>query len=320
MKKYNALVTGVGAVVGYGIISALRKSCHNVNIISMDIYDDVVGKEWSDKFYKAVRADDDKYISFLNNIIEKENIDIVFFGTEQEMLKCIYNYQELGHNFNKLVLNSKEMILLTQDKWSTYMFLKNNNFPAIPTIIEGSYQEAISFLGEKILVKPRNSYASKGIVIIDDETDYMYWKQKLGAQFMVQKIMGTSDREYTVAVFGYGDGTSTNPICFKRILSGEGATAKAEVVNLPELNKAVENYTKNLKPIGPTNYQFRYDNGQYYLLEINPRISSSTSIRSLLGYNEPELCINYFIEGKKQYTINYENGKIIRYIADIRSK
>jgi len=52
------------------------------------------------------------------------------------------------------------------------------------------------------------------------------------------------------------------------------------------------------------------------LLEINPRISSSTSIRSLLGYNESKMAVEYFLENKMIEQPDLKQGKVIRYIED----
>ena len=64
MRKYNILVTGIGAIIGYGVISSLRKSKYDCNIVGMDIYDDAVGQVWCDEFIQAIPAADDGYISF----------------------------------------------------------------------------------------------------------------------------------------------------------------------------------------------------------------------------------------------------------------
>lgn len=318
MKKYNILITGVGAIIGYGIISSLRKSKYEVNIIGIDIYDDAVGQVWCDKFYQAIRASDERYIQYLRDIINKESIDLAFFGTEQEILKVVNSKQELLEVYHKFVLNTPEVLKISQDKWRTYQFLLEHNIQAIPTAIEGNYMELKKEYGEVLLIKPRQSYASKGLVIVDNETDYNYWKDKMKNQFMVQKIIGNEENEYTVANFGYGDGNATEPICFRRKLGSGGATVKAEVVHIEGLKDVVQSITKNLKPLGPTNYQFREEKGKYLLLEINPRLSSSTSLRTLFGFNEAEMCIKYFIEKKTIEKIEYECGSAVRYIADLR--
>ena len=74
------------------------------------------------------------------------------------------------------------------------------------------------------------------------------------------------------------------------------------------------------KPIGATNFQFLVIDGKIRLLEINPRISSSTSIRLMLNYNESQMSIDYFFNQVKIKPINRSslNGtKIARYIQEI---
>lgn len=78
MKRYNILVTGVGAIIGYGIIKCLRKSKYDCYITGMDIYEDAVGQAWTDEFIQAVPASDCSYPKFLRTIIERKNIDLVF--------------------------------------------------------------------------------------------------------------------------------------------------------------------------------------------------------------------------------------------------
>ena len=81
----------------------------------------------------------------------------------------------------------------------------------------------------------------KGIEKINTREEFDFYKKKSGDQFMVQKIIGDNDHEYTSAIFGFGDGSFVNPIILKRKLSGEGATAKAEVVEIDEINKLIKN-------------------------------------------------------------------------------
>lgn len=315
-KKYNILVTGIGAIIGYGIINSIRKTGRLVNIIGMDIYSDAVGQGWCDQFIVAEPAKSDTYISFLRDIIEKNNIDIVFFGTEQEIAAVNAAREELKDIYDKFVINKKELFDVSEDKWLTFDFLRRNGFKTIDTYISGDYKELSAILGKQILLKPRKSYASKGIVSVDNEKEFNYYKELMGSQFMAQKIVGDKKHEYTAAAFGYGDGTCSTVICLKRELSQEGATAKAEVVFIPEIEEFILKTCDILKPIGPTNFQFRKSGEDYLLLEINPRISSSTSVRMAFGYNESDMCISYFVDKEKSQTIEIKRGHASRYIAD----
>lgn len=316
MKKYNILVTGVGAIIGYGVIASLRNSKYDCNIVGMDIFYDAVGQVWCDKFIQATLAADDNYIPFLKNVIDENNIDLVFFGTEQEIMKCYKFKDELGEYYKKLVINNGNLIDLSEDKWDTTCFLKKNGLKYIPSSITASFEEASIEFGLPLLMKPRRSYASKGICKVNTKVEFDNWKQEYADQFMVQKLIGDEEHEYTAATFGFGDGTCIKPIVMKRKLSKAGATDKAVVLPVPEIEKEIIEMVKLLKPVGPTNFQFRLDENEYLLLEINPRISSSTSIRMAFGYNEAEMCISYFIEGIRPADTDLKTGKAYRYIAD----
>ena len=316
MKKYNILVTGVGAIIGYGIIKSIRKSKYDCNIIGMDIYEDAVGQAWTDQFETAVLAYDGAYIPFLKGLIAKYKIDLIFFGTEQE-LEVVSKCKDESVK-GKCVLNSEAAFKVSEDKWLTYMFLVENGLRAIPSSREHDYELIGRELGVPFLLKPRRSYAGKGIKKISNKRELDFYSEYVSEDnYMVQKIIGDDFQEYTAAVFGYGDGTCSETIIFKRKLSQEGATAKAYVEDVPEIKTIIHRICGLIKPVGPTNFQFRRDNDEYYLLEVNPRISSSTSIRTAFGFNEAEMCIEWFLENKKpEEKRAFKNGMAIRYIDE----
>ena len=75
--------------------------------------------------------------------------------------------------------------------------------------------------------------------------------------------------------------------------------------------------TRKLKPLGPTNYQFRLCDGRAKLLEINPRVSASTSLRAALGVNEAWMCIEYFLNHRKPADMRLKAGRAWRYVEDL---
>ena len=284
----------------------------------MDIYADAVGQAWCDSFVQAIPAADPNYVPFVLKVMEEHQIDLIMFGTEQEINRLSSAEEEMGAQYKKLVLNRKEIIALSDDKWATYQMLCQNDLPTIPSMIEGSYDAITQALGTPFLLKPRKSYAGKGMVVIHDESEFQYRRSRLPQeQFMVQKLIGDDEHEYTAATFGFGDGTCLDkPIVFSRKLSQEGATAKARSIEVPEIEEQIKMLTGILKPVGPTNYQFRKEGEQYLLLEVNPRISSSTSIRTAFGYNEAEMCITWYLHGNRPEQPEIHTGEARRYIAD----
>lgn len=315
LDKLNILVTGVGAIIGYGIINSLRMTGRDLNIIGIDIYEDAVGQFFCDQFIQGKRADAPDYPAFLLEIIKKHHIHLVFFGTEQELYRVSDERELFTQYLDRLVLNNQQIIDLSKDKRATHLFLSNHNIDVIPTIESGTFEEISQQLGLPFILKLRSSYASKGVFTIHDKRDYDYWTSKVTGKYIFQQIVGDDEHEYTAAVFGHANGT-TEPFILRRKLSKDGATVKAVVEYIPSLYETIRQLTDLLPPVGPTNYQFRLHNGKYLLLEFNPRVSSSTSIRAAFGYNEAEMCIAHYVEKNTLTTPITTSGQAIRYISD----
>ena len=310
----NILVTGVGAIIGYGIIKSLRsQEDYDLRVIGMDIYDDAYGQFLCDKFYVAERADSPKYLTFINDLIEKERIALIMPGIEQDM----YRLHELADKVHtKVIFNNDLLINLSKDKLETYKFFKERGVNVIPTLFEESYDRCVKILGNPFLLKPRSSYASKGIHKISSEEEFNFYN-KHPEDNICQRIIGTVSSEYTIAVFGKGDGTYADYIILRRKLSQTGATDKATTV---PYDKALMDYVdvicKITKPIGPTNIQLRKDCNEVFLLEINPRISSACSIRTYMGYNEPLKCIEFYLYNRHMRPEEKKIMHAVRFIDD----
>jgi len=310
----NILVTGVGAIIGYGIINSLKKlGRKDIRIIGMDIYDDAYGKFICDKFYQAELAYSDAYCSFINNLVIKESIDLIIPGIEQDM----YRLHELKGLINsQIVLNNSALIEISKDKLKTYEYFKDKGINLIPTFHDLDYKQYEENLGLPFLLKPRSSYASKGIHKIHNKDEFDYYNL-FPQDYIFQKIVGSDSEEYTVSVFGNGKGGFDDFIILRRKLAQTGATDKAEVILRDDtIEKYFEKIVAITKPLGPTNIQLRKENGEVFLLEINPRISSACSLRTAAGYNEPEKCLALYLNGEHLPKCEKHKVHFIRYIAD----
>lgn len=311
---YNVLVTGVGAIIGYGIINSLKmQDEYQIRIIGMDIYADAYGRFLCDEFYVAERADSVRYPEFINSIVTKEHIDLIIPGIEQDMYRL---YQLSDVIKTKVVMNNSLLIELSKDKLKTYEFFKEKGLNVIPTMFMKTYEEYQTELGDPFLLKPRTSYASKGIHIIHNKEEFDFYN-KLSDNNIFQKIVGSESEEYTIGVFGCGDGTFSDFIILQRKLAQTGATDKAVVIEYDQsLMKYVNQICELTKPYGPTNIQLRREDEQIYLLEINPRISSACSIRSYAGYNDSIKSVALYLEGKHLLSIPKKKVHAVRFVGD----
>jgi carbamoyl-phosphate synthase large subunit len=217
----------------------------------------------------------------------------------------------------QLGLNTAGLIELANDKWLLVGEQAELGIESIPTLISTDWEECRSALGAPpFLLKPRQGSGSRGIVRLFGEEDLAYWTRRSEEDFLIQKIVGSDDEEYTIGAFGFGDGESVTPIIFRRYLSAAGNTQYAEVVADETLANITESLNRHFKPIGPTNYQFRKERGTPYLLEINPRFSSSSSLRTAFGYNEAEMALSFFLDEQRPAAPPVAKGRAWRFSED----
>jgi carbamoyl-phosphate synthase large subunit len=315
MREHNILVTGVGAIIGYGIIESLRLAGVQAKIVGTDIYEENYGRYVCDAFVQVPYTSSPNYKIIINEIIEKHHIDLVFPGIEQDLYYFINNFD----NFKaKIVLNKPQLVHLAQDKYAIYTFLKNKNYPfLIPTYTDLDFKKAVEKVGLPFIIKPKSSYASKGFYIIKNEDDYTTIATEINENTLFQPFIGSIDEEYTISIFGDGKGGYIDSLILRRYLSKAGASEKTFTIKHDAaLMEAVQGLVDIFKPEGPTNFQFRKQDGKVFLLEINPRISSACSIRTKFGYNDPLLCVQHYLYNKSYAVQDKKEGKAIRYIAD----
>jgi carbamoyl-phosphate synthase large subunit len=313
-------VTGVGAIIGQGIIKSLRHCRFPVRVVGIDRNANSPGPHLSDVFEQKpdVPEDSQAYLAFWARIIREQHIDLILPGLELDMA-FFHRHREFFSGLNvKLALNAPELIEQTADKWAFGQALSAIGYPAIPSARPDTWAQAISTLGAApLLLKPIQGNGSRGIVLLEDEADFNYWRRKTKTPWMLQRIVGTADEEYTVGVFGLGGGRWLGPLIFRRRLSGAGNTLVAEVLHEhPVIEAATALLCRHFQPLGPSNFQFRVEGDIAYLLEINPRFSSSNSLRTAFGFNEAEMSIKLYLRGVEPDAPRIGAGKAWRYTED----
>jgi carbamoyl-phosphate synthase large subunit len=313
----TVLVTGVGAIMGYGVLRSLRAFDKSIRLIGADIYPNAVGQKWSDSFVVAPLTSAVEYLDWLRSAIIKNNVDLIIPCIEQDVKFYSANRELFRALKVSVALNDENLIDLSDDKWLMHEeIIKVNKAYAIPSSLDTNFDRLSNLYGLPFLLKPRKGYASKGIERIHNVDELSKFADKIGTDLMVQEIVGSDDEEYTVAVFGDGLGNISASITFRRELANDGSTAKAWVQQHDSLDAVVRDICSYFKPIGPTNLQFRRVPSGWKLLEINPRISSTTSIRTAFGYNEAKMCLDYYIKGRKIIQPEISFGFAARYIED----
>src|ERR687890_1999102 len=98
MKQINTLVTSVGGIVAQGIVKSLKyhnkysiDKSHRYDIHGTDVIFDSAGLFRVDKFSIIDKPKSDGYVDSIVNICSKNNIDIVFACSDDELIKLSNN-------------------------------------------------------------------------------------------------------------------------------------------------------------------------------------------------------------------------------------
>ncbi|MBC7404818.1 MAG: ATP-grasp domain-containing protein [Cytophaga sp.] len=312
------LVSGASGIVGYGVLKSLRAANPGLfTLIGTSIYADSIAPAFCDIFELAPMTSEEHYIDWLCEIIIKHKVDMIVPGIDADMQAWNTSRSKIAETGVVALLNTADLITLCSDKWLFYESLESNGSAlVIESRLEGDFNQLKESFGMPFLLKPRRGFASKGIVIVDSEECFNEHKVDLGSVVMAQPIVGSNDEEYSVSAFFDVDSQLRCLMSIRRKLAKEGYTEKAVVEILAGVEAAILELAEYFKPVGPTNFQFRVHAGQLKILEINPRVSSATSIRTGFGYNESMMSVDYFLNNVLPSQPKISSGYAIRYVED----
>lgn len=314
---YKIGVTGVGSLIGQGIIKSITRSQYasEYTIIGFDYFKDTVGSFWCHKNYILPDILKEElreiWLDTIIQIINDEKIQILFIGIDFELPVLAKNKIFIESKTScKVMVSGSNVIEIGNDKFKTYEFLKNNglNYPQTFIPDECDWSKIVY----PVIVKPRIGARSIGVTKVNSEAE-LQRALDLAKEPIIQECIGDETTEYTCGVISLNK-KAEQIIVLNRSLK-QGNTYLSEYKNnFPEIiYDYLKDITALLQPYGSTNYQLRMDHqGIPKLFEINPRHSGTTYMRTLFGFNEVIYILKNILEDK---TISFDlkEGKAMRF-------
>ena len=292
----KALITGAGALLGQGIIRALRRSSLDARIIVADPSPLSAGLYWGDAAYLVAMADDPDYLDRLGDLLRAERPDILIPGTDVELPILAANREAIEQTYGtRVIISSPRAVSIANDKWLTSEFLREQGLGFVPSCLPGDEESLIEQCGFPLVAKPRVGARSIGFSIVRDREQL---DQAIAEQpnIVIQKYVGSETSEYTAGTLTF-DGKCRATIVMRRDLR-DGNTYRAFAEPFPALNRAMAEAADAFGAYGPANFQFRLEDGVPRIFEINARFSGTTAVRIHAGLNEVEMCIRHLLFGE----------------------
>jgi carbamoyl-phosphate synthase large subunit len=341
MKKVKVLVTGIGGG-GHGeqILKALRMSTLPLEIVGADMTIYSKSRSIVDEFFVLPPASHDNYIEVLISECVSRGVEILFHGSEPELKKMSINRKKIADAGIFLPINSEDVIETCMDKYKTIEFLKENNF-CFPESYKITSMQDVNFVNKyPVVLKPSIGGGGSANTMIAQSKDELivFTKYLFNTydEFIAQEYVGTPYSEYTVGILHDMDGKLINSIAVKRmILSSLGNRIKiknmtsnkslgdvlvissgisqGEIGKYAEVTAQCEEIASKLNSRGPINIQCRFVDNKVYIFEINPRYSGTSSMRAIVGMNEPELMIKYhYFKENIERNFDFKEGYVLR--------
>lgn len=299
MKKI--LVTAVGGDIGYALIKAIKDSSHDLYIIGCDIKKYNMSCDLVDEFYICPPYRDvEQWTNYMLSMISENNVDYFWPVTEPEIK--IVNERRTQFSLTNVIMNQENVLSVAMDKGETARFLYENGV-STPKTWSMLPDEELTY---PLIVKEKFGCGSHSVVMVSDKEELTHFFNEMTSP-IIQEYIGNKDQEYTLTIFS--DGNIVNSIAFKRELGFGGMSRYVEVSRDDKFLQIADKVSKMFNLRGSINVQLRKDNEEYYVFEINPRISSTMGFRMCLGFNDASWWID-MLEKKPIEKYKVPEGKI----------
>lgn len=314
---YTIAVTGVGDAIGQSILRAAAASNRAYRLVAMDIDPDAAALFPNMTFVVSPHVDDPAYAHCLIEVLKREQVDLLFWGSEREMRGALphRDYIETATGC-RIAVSSAESLAIGMDKLETVRFLKQYGFPFARTIcLDQPWEQVQAFAIEidfPCIIKGR--FAGRPEIIRDiEELAYFHRRYEGG---VLQEFLGDeSSQEYTVGVFYSPEYGVTDTYCMTRKLKHK-LTWRGDYRPNSEVEAMCRAAVTALNPCGSINVQLRYHQGRPVIHEFNMRCSSTTVFRALSGWNEVDMAVDYFCLNKRPVAGQVTPGRALRFFQE----
>ena len=258
------------------LLKDFRKSMDEGDrIIAADLSDLAPALYVADAHYLVPRIDDPAYLDTILDICCKEKINAVttLIDPEIELLaKDRARFEEIGV---EVLAPYTETAELCFDKFKMYQYLTAHGVPTTETW--GDYASAMEAVESgslvfPVFVKPRTGSGSVGARKVQD-AETLKALCDADSSLIVQRLMqGDLDADVYIDTISHKAVSAFSKRKLETKIGGASKTISFKDENLFEFIRRI---TELLKFNGPVDMDFFYQDGTYYLSEVNPRFGGA---------------------------------------------
>ena len=259
---------------------------------------------------------DPSYLPILFDLSFKNKINAILPLQEDELILIAHHAQDFIDRGILPLISNIEVVKLCRDKFALYEKLKACDLPAVTTFLANDLELALDHYGADLILKPRFGAGSVGNMR-GSNLDF------------IKSYIKQADRELIIQPYIKGDeyginfyvdlisGKLVELFILKKIRMRAGETEKSISVKNERLVQLVKEICAILPFRGPIDLDVLEHNGEFLILEINPRFGGAYPHTHECGINFVKLLANNIVgKENKPFTMNYEEGVVaFRYMT-----
>lgn len=282
---------------------------------------------------------DPSYIDVTLGICKKYNIKALLCLNDLELPILAENKAKFEALGVKVIVSDPEVIDIAFDKYKTAQWVESIGLNAPKTYVTLTSAKEALVKGEiafPLFMKPRWGSGSIGLETIDDmeelDTYYNLLMKKIKKTILATASVGDeyimiqeklTGNEFGLDVMNDLEGNNVAVSVKQKLAMRAGETDKAITVDMPEVREMGATIGRNLRHIGNLDVDImQRANGDYCVLELNPRFGGGYPFSYEAGANMPKAILQW-LKGEKvnATTLNPEVGKMFSkndYLVEIK--
>lgn len=267
-------------------------------------------------------SDPETVFPLLSRIVAEESIDVVI-PMEDEQAACLSRCKARleGDSRVRCAVAEETLFSLVHDKSSFMTFCQENALPHPKTVVldeKGLGRNDLSF---PLLIKPNHAAGARGIVLVQDEKELDASLPTVVSAYggcLLQEYISVKNYYYSVMLYRDSAGRVVNH-CILKILRyypiKGGSSCCGVTVENEGLLRVCESALDKLGWVGFADLDvLEAGDGDYRIVELNPRLPACLRAADVSGVNFPELIVRDEMR-LEVVPFDYNPGKTLRFLG-----
>ncbi|MCW2927073.1 MAG: hypothetical protein JWM86_1041 [Thermoleophilia bacterium] len=305
-RSPRVLVLGAGSAPGVSILKALQGLDVELCAAGQSPY--LPGLYMVDERFVLSAAGEPGFAEQVASLARRERIDVVVPAIDDEVAALHASRADMADV--TVAMHDPQTLDACLDKWDFWLRLRDSGVPLPRTWLPA--QLAGEGLHAAVIAKPRLGSGADGVRRITDASEL----HELDDSYVVQEEL--PGEEVSVDVYVNGAGRVLAAVPRRRLRTELGISMCGQTFRDAELQAMAAQVAEHVGGHGILNIQFKQDaDGQYRLLEVNPRCPGGMSLTVASGVNMPAMLVRELLGEELAEPVDFEELAMVRYREEI---